>query len=376
MSDNASSDEDDPTAIDSFVVTSEGDGTFEYIQDFKPGQGVLLKKRSNETPNESGPIPTKTSKKPELLNPHFTIEKDKISGAQLKPFPVGLKPSERRNEWLEWKESLQHMLLLKPTLKTQEEKMAFLVVSGGKEIQKALKGKPIPEETLTKPTPVFDNAMLRLDKHFNSGTSAITDIIHFRNLVQLNGEPFTAYLHRLKTQASYCNFGDAEENEVILQLIKGAIHGETLGRAATRYQRSLADITNIGVCIEIEEQEKSVQKEVIKIKQEETNVAFVRQQPRSNNFANAHRPGNGNRFSPYQNGGRFQGRQLPRNHGRNFNQNRGRNSYENRMKCFSCGRLGHIARACNSNTTNAVHAYSHENNYAQQQQDDQNVWID
>lgn len=320
---------------------------FEYLKKNRPGRFVLL--RNNKRPNRenqrfSVDDENEAQNKKNEPSKSEVTGKDKVSGAQLKSFPEGLNPSARRNEWILWREQLMLTLSLKPSLKSQEEKLAFLVVSGGKEIQKAIKNKPSKGERLDiEPIPVFDNILKRLDFYFNTGTNAITDIIAFRKIGQRKNEQFISFVNRLQEQASYCGFGDSEENQIMMQIREGAKHKQKLGEMMTRENKSLSDVINYGSSLDTED---TFEEGKLKIKKEETRdtdsdeekeaVAYV-QKP----FNKRREDSKQERFQPYHDYHRGRERSS-RPIFRNRDQNAGR------QVCYNCNRPGHIARNCRS----------------------------
>lgn len=264
--------------------------------------------------------------------------KDKVTGASLKEFPDGLNPSARRNEWILWKERLLLLVALKPSLKTQEDKKAFLIVSGGREIQKALNDKPVATEVMQgESIPVFENALKRLDHHFQTGTNALTDIIRFRKIKQKKGEQFIDFVQRLQQHASHCGFGESEENEILLQIRTGAIHATKLSEMMTRENKSLADVVNYGSCLDNEEAmaETKLKEEKAREsddKEEGSNVAFVQRSDEQGR-------GYGNRFRPYHDNQRARGR------GRGRGRELGR-GFQTKVRCYNCKKVGHFARDC------------------------------
>lgn len=191
-------------------------------------------------------------------------------------------------------------LALKPSLASQKEMLAFLVVAGGREIQKALNDKPAPGEiTDGDPMPEFDNALLRLDHHFTTGTNAITDIIRFRSIMQKKNEQFIDFIHRLQEHASYCDFGEAEEHEIMIQIRQGAIFKQKLGEMMTRENKSLAEVINYGSSLDAEMQEDPDSKRS-DAKDFETEVAAIDSRPQFQPRMNSYRQQRGqNRFRPY-----------------------------------------------------------------------------
>lgn len=311
---------------------------FRYLRPpgYKPNR-----KRGISSDDESDPEPTMKQQK------RHKSSRDVIAGAKIRPFPEGLGPSERRNEWTLLKQQLSAIIRLKPSLKSQQQKLDFLVAEGGREILKGLNSKPAATEiTNATPNPVFDNAIKRLDAHFHTGTNVVTDIIRFRNLAQQKNEPFIDFVHRLQQHAAVCEFGAAEENEIILQIRQTATNKEKLTEMMTRETKTLSEIINYGSCLDSEETFKVPKQEIEKEAQLRTDDAMV-----AANFsrgAYAHRgPSRGRYNYRGQSRGNHRG-SMP------FRGSRGNlrppyyNQPDQRAKCYNCGKPGHIARNCTS----------------------------
>lgn len=334
--------------------TLDGNDKFRYIRPLgfenknqKKKSSVQMEVDGNSDNDSPDP-----EQKRSVKNVHHAT-KDVITGAKIRAFPEGLGPSERRNEWTFLKQQLEFVIRLKPTLKSQQQKLDFLIAEGGREIQKALNSKPAPDEVLNvKDIPVFDNAIKRLNSHFNTGTNAVTDIIRFRNLIQRTNEPFIEFVQRLQQHASFCGFGEAEENEIILQIRQTAINKEKLAEMMTRESKTLQEIVNYGSCLDSEESLRDKKHQTVKEQADRSETVDV-----AANFSRkpAYR---GNRE-----GYRGRGRGFGRGYGRSqrfspYHDNRGRghfrqaNNYQSdsRTKCYKCGKTGHISRDCYSDT--------------------------
>lgn len=350
---------------ESFTNLSENDH-FEYLNN--TGRGVLLtdefknksrkrqktKKRavaelySSQDEAENNSQRSRARKRePERKKRRSSSSKDKVAGIHIKPFPEGLNPSARRNEWIRWREQLTLLLSLKGSLKTQEEKRAFLVVSGGREIQKALSSKPATGERSEKPVPVFDNALIRLDSYFQTGTNAITDIIRFRKIAQKSGEQFIDFVHRLQEHAAHCNFGEAEENEILIQIQTNAIHAALLGQMMTRENKKLADVINYGSSLDNEASASGIETKIKREEKEmndEVDAAYVQKSSYNRRSEN--------------NSGRYRG-----NRQRTGQPNQRSNRpppHQDRLLCYNCKRSGHFARDCRSRRTHQPISYTEE----------------
>lgn len=349
--DSQSSSEESGTEeeTESSGASIDSESEVENVQDFPTNNetvvnnsSVLSQNKGTEWQEED--TEPEERKKSKRRRSSRSSSKDKISGAQMKTFPGGLEPGRRRNEWIMWREQLTLTLSLKKSLKSQEEKLAFMIVSGGVEIQKALKNKEVlGEKHDTNPVPVFDNALKRLDYYFNTGTNAITDIIRFRNISQKNNEQFIDYVHLLQEQASYCGFGDAEDNEVMMQIRQGAKHAGKLSEMMTRKNKSLADVINYGSSLDTEESLAEV-----KIRATREEESFTTRSNEGESVAYVHKPFvkryDSNRNQPYNGYRRGGGRQ----HNRGTYTPRERNQRDDRIICYNCNKRGHFARDCRS----------------------------
>lgn len=372
-SDNQSGDfsaSDESSSDYEFNNLSQNDHFTDDTNTRRPGAFVRLHKPIQKKRKRVGPTVTAPDSENEPGNDNKDTnkkksrrgKKDVLSGTQVKPFPEGLDPSARRNEWLFWREQFMLLLKLKRSITSQEDKKAFLIVSGGREIQKALKDKPAPEEDLRSEA-VFENAIMRLDHHFRTGTNAITDIIRFRTVTQKSGEQFMDYVNRLKQHAAHCDFGEAEENEIMIQIRQTATHAKKLGEMMTRESKTLAEVINYGSSLDNEEffSKADDKKNGNEASESNENVSFVRKQP-----PNARGSADG-RPAPYQTGRRSdqymrpaRGGFRPQNRGGynrgSYNAARGGQSRgsDTTHTCFNCGRRGHFARDCRMQINNNV----------------------
>lgn len=121
-----------------------------------------------------------------------------LRSMRLEKFERGTTPGETRNKWILWKERFNFVISLSLALSDQREKFEFLMVTGGEQLQLAMAAVPAVEgEILSgEKVPTFDNAMKRLDFHFNTGVNSIADSIAFKNLKQRRDEQFIEYVYR------------------------------------------------------------------------------------------------------------------------------------------------------------------------------------
>lgn len=282
-------------------------------------------------------------------------EKDIISGWPLKPFPGNLKPEEQRHEWRSWKQLFLSYLALKKRVRSQQEKLAVLLLAGGTEIMKASQTSRSPKEIKVKPGEkelVFDNMMVRLDKHFRAEEDSILDSVLFHQMNQKQSEPFRDYVQRLRQQAAFCNFGAREETEIILRIIQGANDREEFMRMAVWHHKTLEELEVFGTAME-DSKKRFVQLKSetslreFKSEQGTTEVAAVFKAGYADKQRNTWNPsGERNR----QISGNFRGRSMApqfrnppyRGAYRGFSGNRGRAPF----RCYNCGGSNHIARQC------------------------------
>lgn len=150
---------------------------------------------------------------------------------QLDPFNDAVDCSGLRREWEEWHRSCEIVLELKQ-LKSQHEKLLFMLARGGRGLQRIYYNlAPVVGEVYPDPPrppmapqeiPEYDNAVKRLNVFFIGKRNERVELEIFRSLIQKIGEPFNRYMLRLRTQAGSCDFGDREEKEILQQITMGA----------------------------------------------------------------------------------------------------------------------------------------------------------
>lgn len=168
----------------------------------------------------------------------------------LEPLPEETDWGKARANWLFWKDKCLRLLELSNHLKTEHEKESFLIVRGGKVIQEIRNKDPAPNESdvLNEfgEIPVFGNLLKRCDYHYGSaGGSTLPDIVVFRNIKQSDDESFAKFASRIREAASLCNFTSRQE-EIKLQIMSGAIHGEKLAMQNVFKPMTLTELEQVG----------------------------------------------------------------------------------------------------------------------------------
>jgi hypothetical protein len=165
------------------------------------------------------------------------------------------------NEWIEWKTSFE-IWADAMELHSQAQRFSWLLVAGGREIQRIYSSTPHSSEEITElkfpwiEVPQYRNAICRLDSYFESKSNPRLERQLLIEMNQQNKEPFNAYLVRLRTQAMRCGFDDKRLNEeVFFQIMRGARSEKVRQYAATEVNKSVDQLISYAVNEEIKQQQ-------------------------------------------------------------------------------------------------------------------------
>lgn len=248
-----------------------------------------------------------------------------------------------KHAWEEWIETFE-LVLESKRVATQREKFVLLMTRGGKDIRDIHKNQAVCEEEVTELVPprlvipVYDNAIARLEKYFGSKITTRMELERFRSLKQGNDEDFSRFLLKLRAQAKRCNFGTRTEEEILYQAMRGAIDVKVRDKRIES-DISLDKLTQYAIGREILKEQDRVEKPAWSEKNE---------MPVMSVGGGKLRPAKRDSFK--RNGGRqSQGHKEECTNCGNWNHKAGHPTCRaNRMKCFKCGREGHLALKCRS----------------------------
>ncbi|XP_055590419.1 uncharacterized protein LOC129742537 [Uranotaenia lowii] len=260
----------------------------------------------------------------------------------LEPFNDGVDVQDLGREWEEWKRAFELILELQQ-FQSQHDKLVFMLARGGRGLQRIYYNlRPVAEEYYPEPVkvplrpaeiPEYDNAVIRLDKFFVGKRNDRVELELFRSLRQMNDEPFSQFLLKLRAQAARCDFKDREETE-ILQQISMAAHDERVRDKGLEGVMKLDDLTSYAINRELMVKQKAKSKQFA-----ETNTGLLAavSQP-SARARNGLRPNRSERW-----GGSNPNRAW-----------RDRRNMWSKFGCENCGFEGHAAGSANCKAKHAV----------------------
>lgn len=193
------------------------------------------------------------------------------------------------NEWVEWKTAFETWAEAM-NMEKQKQKLDWLLVAGGREIQRIYNSTPKSKEEVLEirfpwiEIPCYDNAICRLDSYFESKSNPRLERQLLNEIKQKSNEAFNAYLVRLRTQAKRCGFDDKRiDEEVFFQIMIGARSEKVKQYAATETGKSIEQLISFAINEEIKQQRKQ-ESEVTESVQEQNVAAINRFQKSSRNY--------------------------------------------------------------------------------------------
>lgn len=149
-------------------------------------------------------------------------------------------------EWINWKKLLLNYVITQRA-RTPEEKFAHLVIQGGDDIVMLLDNLP-PRNPPNVGLSIsliandeFQQALIRLDDHFELKSTPFAMVSMFRDLKQGPQESVKLFAVRVREAAKKCDFMD-EERQILEQLIRGMKDNNIKRKALCNAYNSVEDV--------------------------------------------------------------------------------------------------------------------------------------
>lgn len=274
----------------------------------------------------------------------------------LEQFDASADAHTLKHSWQEWLEAFELVMEMKGVF-TQRERFVLLLMRGGKAVRQIFNNlMPCEEEVtvLTPPRliiPEYDNAVVRLNKYFQSKINTRMELERFRDMKQGKFEDFARYLLRLRAQANRCEFKSRTEEEILYQATRGAVDAK-VGNKRIDVNMTLDQLTQYAIGLEILNEQKKLDE--ISMSQQVTSANHNNVDDNSVLSVQKY-----NRPLPVKRNRSIE--ENPHRTDRRFKPNEcdGCGSWHHRsgdrscralkMSCFKCGRSGHMAVKCSRN---------------------------
>lgn len=151
---------------------------------------------------------------------------------RIKPFDFAVVDQDL--EWRQWREELDVYIRLKSKNSSQEKKLLQLKYVGGRDLVHLLETlKPVDGEIIPlnippraiQETPVYDNAIKRLNSHFAMKNNSTLNLAMFEKIMQKSDESFNQFATRLRVHSQRCEFKGTEDEDrhLRMQVHRGAL---------------------------------------------------------------------------------------------------------------------------------------------------------
>lgn len=269
------------------------------------------------------------------------------------------KPSahEQLIEWKKYRRSIGFYFDLIKGKLSSASKYKLLYLNGGTMIQKALEHFVLP--THGDENKVYEQMLDHLDKYFHTGVDPLAYLVQLLGMKQKDNEPFADFAQRLKSQADLCDLGSGRENILKTQIQKGSKNAKLFAGADAWVNKSLEDLIGLGIADEVHSTLSTSKGKLETLKESDDesianiNYAGERAQKR---FPRNMRRQSYSKFAPNRGGNkpyRKPAQSYPYSSGQGVGGGAGSSSH---LRCYSCHKMGHIARYCSQKNVFSVNS--------------------
>lgn len=160
----------------------------------------------------------------------------------VKEFDPKGDPSTVSQRWQKWKKSFVYFLNA-TGIQNDSQKRAALLHLVGDEVQDIF-------ETLGEVGTTYDQAIEKLDSHFDIKKNIPFERCVFHEAGQESGENIDSYVTRLKKLTIHCEYGDARQNEIRDQVIAKCQSSKLRKRLLQEADLTLDKVLTIGKLME------------------------------------------------------------------------------------------------------------------------------